>query len=291
MFKSTYSRQSPPRYLSLYSQAILLCSGIYSTIGWFFLGFGMIFFWAFAFNSAAMLWFSPTPDWENSQGTVLRVDNTNASENEEEIYSIRYSYFANGEEYTGKGYMIDTDFMTGDEIAVQFNPENVVHSKLTNGRQKIFSAWAILVLIFPLIGVGMLFFAIKRNYKALKLIKSGHFSTGQMSSKEPTGGHVSINEVNYPIYKYEFEFFAKGKNRIAHCKTHKSNLVEDEVNEFILYDYINPDVNIVYDSISNAPEFDRLGQMQQIPFKKMYFLIVPILTLIVHLTWAFIVLV
>ena len=97
--------------------------------------------------------------------------------------------------------------------------------------------------------------------------------------------------VNYPIYKYEFQFFAKGKNRIANCKTYKSNLVEDEVEEFILYDYVSPDINIVYDAIPNAPEFDHLGQMQQIPLKKTYLLIVPILTLIVHITWAFLVLI
>ena len=283
----TYPRQQPPRHLSLYSQAVLLCSGLYSTIGWIFLGFGMIFFWIFTYNSAAMLWLSPKVDWEHAQGIIVKIANTNAYENEEDIYSLNYTYFANGQKHTGKGYMMDDDLLEGDEIAIQFNPKNVVHSKLTNGRQKMFSAWTIIILIFPLVGLGMLFYGIKANYKALKLIKTGSFSTGQMLSKEPTGGHVSINEVDYPIYKYEFQFFAKGRDRIAECKTYKTHLVEDEVEEFILYDYVEPSVNVVYDAIPNAPDFDRLGQMKQVSFKKAYFLIAPILTLLIHLPWAY----
>ena len=129
--------------------------------------------------------------------------------------------------------------------------------------------------------------AIQSDIKSLKLIKTGSFSTGQMLSKEPTVGHVSINEVDYPIYKYEFQFFAKGRDRIAECKTYKTHLVEDEVEEFILYDYVEPSVNVVYDAIPNAPDFDRLGQMKQVSFKKAYFLIAPILTLLIHLPWAY----
>lgn len=290
MVKLNYSRQRPPRHLSLYSQAVLLCSGIYSTLGWIFVGFGMILFWVFTYNSTAMLWLSPNVDWENGQGIIIKIENTNASEKEENIYSLTYNYFANGQKYTGKGYMIDDDLMEGDEVAIQFNPKNVLHSRLTNGRQKMFSTWAIFAVIFPLIGLGMLFYGIKANYKALKLIKIGHFSTGQVLSKEPTGGNVSINEINFPIYKYEFQFFVKGSARIAKCQTYKAHLVEDEVEEFILYDYVEPNINAVYDAITNAPELDSLGQMKQVSFKKYYLLIAPILTLLIHIPWAYFVL-
>ena len=290
MLKSIYPRQRPPRHLSLYSQAVLLCSGIYSTIGWLFLGFGMIFFWIFTYNSSAMLWFSPSVDWENSQGIIKKIKNTNASENDENIYSVTYTYFVDGQEYTGKGYIIDDDFIEGDEVDVQFAPNNVVRSRLKNGRQKMFSAWTFFVVIFPLAGLGMLYYGVKTNYKALKLIKTGNFSTGQMLYKEPTGSSVQINEVDYPIYKYDFQFFAKGRERIATCKTYKANLVEDEVQEFILYDYVDPSINVVYDAIHNAPEFDNLGQMKQVPIKKAYLLIAPILTLLVHIPWAYFVL-
>ena len=111
-----------------------------------------------------------------------------------------------------------------------------------------------------------------------------------MLSKEPTGSAVSINEVRYPVYKYEFEFFAKHKKRIATCQTYKVHLVEDEVNEFILYDYDNPDISTVYDGIDNAPEFDNLGQLQQIPINKFYLLIPPVLTFLIHIPWAYFVL-
>lgn len=290
MLKSNYPRQRPPRHLSLYSQAVLLCSGIYSTMGWIFFGFGMIFFWIFTYNSAAMLWFSPKVDWENSKGTIVKIETTNASENDENIYSVKYTYFVNGQEHTGKGYFIDNDVMEGDEIAVQFNPDNIVHSRLTNGRQKMFSAWTSFIVIFPLVGLGMLFFGTKASYKALNLIKTGNFSTGQMLSKEPTGGHVQINDVTYPIYNYEFQFFAKGRDRTARCQTYKTHLVEDEVEEFILYDYLEPNINIVYDAIPNAPEFDNFGQMKQVPFKKAYLLIAPVLTLLIHIPWAYMIL-
>ena len=65
---------------------------------------------------------------------------------------------------------------------------------------------------------------------------------------------------------------------------------EDEVEEFILYDYINPNNAIVYDSVENVPTLDNYGNLVQIPYQKMYVLIAPVLTFLIHIPWALIVL-
>lgn len=282
-------RSKPPRSLSLYSQAALLCSGIYAVMGWAFFCFGMIFVWIFVINSSVMLWFSPKVDWQNSEGRIIKVTNTNASENEEEIYAIHYMYFVNGQQYTGKGYMKGDMHLEGDPVAIKYNPNQYSHSRLINGRVKMFNGWVAFVLLFPVIGLILIYKSLKENYRNLQLIKNGYFITGTMLSKEPTGSYIEINNVEYPIFKYEFQFMAKGKERIAQCKTHKTNVVEDEVEEFILYNYDNPDDAIVFDAITNAPAIDNHGQLIQVPYKKAYVLIAPLLTFIIHVPWALII--
>ena len=282
-------RTPPPRDLSLYSQAVLLFSGFHAVFGWVFFGFGMIFFWLFTYNSTCMLWFNAPKNWITHEAQVKKLIPTNALENEEEIYKVRYVYFVLGQEYSGRGYFTGEQYETGDKALIEYNEENPAQSRIVGGRSKMFGWWAIFVALFPLIGLGFIAYSINKNLKSLYLIKNGIFTHGVMKSKKATGGSIEINKVEYPIYKYEFEFEVQGQSHIAHCTTHQSQVVEDDVEEFILYDYQNPTFNTVYDAIPNAPTVDGLGYLQDIPLKKAYVLAAPALTLIIHLPWAWMV--
>ena len=275
-------RSQPPRQLSLYSQAIILCSGIYAIMGWIFFGFGMVFFWVFTWNSTCMNWFNSSKNWEKHNGIVKKVEATNASENEEQIYKVYYIYNISGTEYGGKSYYTDSDYGKDDEIIIEYNEKLPEQSRGVGGRTRLFGWWAIFAAIFPLIGLGMIYLSLRENQKALHLIKNGVFTTGEMLSKEPTGSSVEINGTDYPIYKFEFEFEWQGQKYISACKTYKTEGIEDEEKEFILYQPSNPTYNAVYDGIPNAPTFNHHGQIENIPIQKSYFLIAPVLSLLVH---------
>ena len=87
MYLSSYSL--PPRSVPLLSRLVILNGGMFSLFGWIFFGFGMIFFWIFFMNSEAKHWFSFT-DWEDGKAKILRVEDTNASENEVSV--LKYFY-------------------------------------------------------------------------------------------------------------------------------------------------------------------------------------------------------
>ncbi len=275
-------REQPPRRLSLYSQAVLLFSGIYAIFGWIIFGFGMIFFWVFTYNSTAMLWFSMPKQWETHEGIVKRVIETNASQNEEYIYEIRYVYEKSAVEYGGRSFVISEEYDIGDKVEIEYNAQRIEQSRMIGGRSKMFSSWTILIIIFPLSGLFLIWRSLQINMKSLNLIKNGVFTTGKMKSRTPTNSSIEINGVEYPIYKYEFDFKRGASVYIAYCKTYKTQLVEDEVEEFILFMPNQPSYNTVYDSITNAPEINRSGQLIDIPIEKSYYLIAPILSLLLH---------
>lgn len=276
-------RAEPPRQLSLYSQAIILFSGIYAIIGWAFFCFGMIFFWLFTYNSTIMNVFNAPKKWEAHRGIVIKVEATNSTENEEEIFKLYYKYTLAGNEYGGRSYLKDSDFEAGKEVPIEYNEKLPEQSRIIGGRTKLFGWWAIFASVFPAIGLILIYISFKNNQKSLNLIKNGVFTTGKMLSKEPTGGNVEINEIDYPIYKYEFEFELQGRKFTSTCQTHKTNQVEDEIQEFILYQPSNPDYSMVYDAIPNAPTFNNHGQMEDISFSKWYILIAPTLSFLIHL--------
>lgn len=275
-------REQPPRKLSLYSQAVLLFSGIYAIIGWIFFGFGMIFFWVFTYNSTAMLWFSGSKQWESHEGVIKKIINTNASEDEESIYEIRYVYEKSGTEYGGRSFVIGEDYEIGEKIGVEYNAKRIEQSRMIGGRSKMFSWWTIFIVIFPLIALLLIVKSLKTNIKSLFLIKNGVFTTGTMKSRTPTNSNIEINGIEYPIYKYEFDFKRGASTYIAHCKTHKTQLVEDEVEEFILFLPNQPNYNTVYDAIPNVPAINQRGQLIDIPIEKIYCLIAPTFAILLN---------
>ena len=87
------NRSEPPRQLNLYSQLVLVFSGFNAVFGWFFFGFGMIFFWVFGMNSTAVNWFSfGGGSWEKAKGSVQAIHASSFEENEEEIIQDKNTY-------------------------------------------------------------------------------------------------------------------------------------------------------------------------------------------------------
>jgi hypothetical protein len=226
--------------------------------------------------------FNASKNWQVHQGVVTKVEATNATENEEDIYKIYYVYNLAGNEYGGRSYFTDGNFEEGDEVPIEYNEKLPEQSRIIGGRTKLFGWWAIFASVFPLIGIMLIYVSLKRNQKSLDLIKNGVFTTGKMLSKEPTGGNVEINGIDYPIYKYEFEFELQDRKFTTVCRTHKADKVEDEIQEFILYQQSNPDYSVVYDAIPNAPQFNNRGQMKDISYNKWYLLIAPVLSILIH---------
>jgi hypothetical protein len=137
------------------------------------------------------------------------------------------------------------------------------------------------VLIFPLVGLFMVIPGIRSQAKALDLLRNGEFTRGQLREKESTGTVYSINDVQYPEYKYTFDFQYNGVTYQAIAKTHITEPLEDEALENILFYPGYPTFNVVYDGISNSPRMDQMGNFITAPLGRAWVLLAPAFSILV----------
>ena len=97
--------------------------------------------------------------------------------------------------------------------------------------------------IFPIIGILLLFFSVRKRAKYLQIIKTGKFSYGRYVRYEST--NVTIN--NSPVYRYFFDFKdEKGDVYTVSGETHTGRL-SDEQQELLVYNPNNPEEAVLID--------------------------------------------
>lgn len=253
--------QKPPRSLPFIQQLCIIFGGIFQIIGWAFFCIGSLFVGIFGFLSAPLVQPS-TENWETVQAVVQKTEATSSSENKRRIYKITSTYMYKGLTYENISYNVGMPLSIGQSIAVKVNPDNPHQSQAEGLRTRPFSGITLLFMIpFLLIGLIIILITARKNIKARNLLLFGELTRGILKEKRATGSSVTINNVRYPIYHYTFEFDYMGKKYEAQGKTHKGWLVEDEAQEKILFNPVNPSENVIYDAVPVMPQVDPQGNM------------------------------
>ncbi|MFK7936022.1 MAG: DUF3592 domain-containing protein [Saprospiraceae bacterium] len=280
-------RQPPPRHLSIFSQLSILLGGMSGVFGWIFFLFGSIFLWVFGFNSGISNIFDPPiEEWKTAEAVIMSAKSTNNSVNERKVWEYQFQVFTGAESFSGKSYSATRRFKEGQEVQVSYLPEATEKAFIVGSERSIFPWWvAFIVALFPLIGAIFIIVNIAKNAHFLRLLINGQFTRGVMKAKKATGGSMTINDRHYPEYKYEFEFFVGSQSHLAKCRTYLAHKVEDEEEEIVLYNAANPSDSVVYDSIKNAPRINNQGQLEELPFGKMWVIGLPVLAVLEH--WMF----
>lgn len=280
-------RDLPPRSIGLYTKAIVLFGGFLQQFGWIFFTMGSLFSWIFIPMSDVKFWFEFGKEWKETPGKVVAVEPTNSAVNDEDVYQYLHSFELNGQRFTGKSYSVGQDYQGGQEVSIEYDAKNPTDSHVAGSRRAVFPAFVLFVLIFPIVGLGFIFFAIRQNLKAIKLLEIGEFTRGTLCAKESTNASVKINNTTYPVYKYSFDFEAGGRTHSAFCKTHQAWLVEDEEREIILFDKYNPDFNVVFDAAGNMPAITEDGMLATPGIGKAVYLLLPFIGIAMNLFFAF----
>jgi hypothetical protein len=280
--------EMPPRSIDWFTQATIIFGGFLQQFGWFFFGFGMIFFWIFAWNSSPMVALRNFGSWEPATGTVFMIEQTNSSVNETPVYKITLQYEVDGQTKMGYVYETGRSFSEGQLVEVDYNVRNPEKVRLEGAREAMFPWFTMFVVIFPIVGLVLVYISITGNLKFLQLLKIGEYTRGEKVKKEATGGEIVINNRHYPIYEYKFKFSFNNNNYYATCSTHLTDTVEDEEKEIILFDRFNPEHNIVYDAMPNAPKILKEGMLDPAYLSKGIVLILPAISLIAHGLVAFV---
>ncbi|MCG8433558.1 MAG: DUF3592 domain-containing protein [Gammaproteobacteria bacterium] len=277
--------QEPPRHVPITLRLPVLFGGTVNQIGWFFFGFGMIFFWAFALRAdLSMLTFRG--EIAQTPGIVTGSEKTNASEGGTEhsdgtpIYANYFRYEAGGVQYESVSYATGRRLSTGQQINVEYLLAAPKTARISGMRQNLFGPFAVFVVIFPVIGLAFIFPGLLKGIKALRLLRGGIGTTGKLKSKIATS--VRINE--RPVFRMRFEFNTREGRQVAMTvKTHTPELLEDDEQERILYDAHNPNYAITLDHLPGNPEIDAFGRLRGRGFlKTLATLFIPLVTITGH---------
>ncbi|RMG60399.1 MAG: DUF3592 domain-containing protein [Bacteroidetes bacterium] len=272
----------PPRQIPLLDRLTIIVGGTYAFFGWAFYGMGMMFFAIFGLNSEIIHWFE-FGDWDETPGVIVGEYDTNASENDSPVMRYTFRYAVAGDTLEGQAYVTGSYMGTGQQVIVEYRPDNPQTARIPGTRREMFGWGVVFVIIFPLIGLGFLFFALRRNLKAVDLLVNGSFAQGKLESKAPTS--TKVNEQT--VYRYTFSFVAPetGQTYQVETRTHQRHLVEDEETERLLYAPSDPSHAVIYDTIPNAPAIQPDGALAPLSPRRHLALIIPGLVLLSHILY------
>lgn len=267
----------PPRHVPFSLRILNLFSGA-AQLGWAIFGFGMIFVWFFA-SEADFSFLTFRGPHHSVAGTVTRVDDTGASENNERVRANHYQFSVAGRTLTGTSYSTGRLVEEGQAVTVEFAAGDPQESRIAGMRRKLFGPWAAFVLVFPAIGAGFIVFAVRSGFRRNRLLREGLLATGELKAKEATNMRVN----KQTVYELTFEFIARdGRRHEARARTHVTARLEDEAREPLLYDPMDPARAYVLDDAPARPQFGVDGQLQGRPGAALGSLIIPAAVLVAH---------
>lgn len=272
----------PPRRVPLSLTAVNVLGG-FAQIGWFVFGFGMIFFWAFVGN-ADFSFLTFRGAMERAAGKVTRVEATGASENDTQVMANHYEFSVAGRAFTGTSYTTGNGASEGEEVTVEYAPDNPERSRIAGMRTAQFGPFVLFVTIFPAIGLLFLAFGVRGGLRRSRLLGTGYFTTGKLIDKEPT--NMTVNKQR--VYELTFEFTTRdGRRAEAKARTTDTSRLEDEHNEPLLYDANDPSQAYVLDELPARPEINGLGEFVGRPASAILVSILPAIVIGAHFIYFY----
>lgn len=251
--------QRPPRTVPLFLALRVLFGGFLSQFGWVFFGFGMIFFWAFGVPDTLANLFKGVSDIKQAEGVVTSWSETNASENDRDVYQINFRFVGEDSlQYSGTSYATGRYHKPGATVIVEYDPAAPENCRIQGMRKSVFGEVILFVMIFPLIGFVFIVFGVRQSLRGIRLLKFGESTRGTFVRKEAT--NTTVNDQT--VYKLFFEFKDDaGRSHEAIAKTHVLEPLLDEAQELLLYDPYYPDKAILFDNLPGGAEFDEWGNL------------------------------
>lgn len=258
----------PPRYLSPFSRIVILFGGFYTQFGWLFFTFGAMFFWVF-FAGSGGLYYVVNLNWEEVQGEIIAVRWT-----DEDAQELTVAYEVEGQNYQTTVSVYGELFAEKQSFPLLYQPDRPGFARRKESNDARFSLVILLILVFPLTGLGFIYVGMRNNLKSMELILNGKMAAGTFVSKATTGTRIN----KQPVYRYTFRFEGDdGQSHEAHGNTHQGYLVEGEAVERILYAPGDPAYAQIYDLIPFAPVMREDGTLEPVSLWRGTVLILPLI--------------
>ncbi len=225
-------------------------SSVQATIGLVFTLMGSLFLFFIlplvSFNSVDV-----PDDAPIVMGEITEIYSTNTEINDRNVLEYHYRFKdKTGAEFSGVSFSHKRNEQIGDNVKVRYNSEIPEESIIVGMSSESFPMWVLLFVgIFPLVGVLMLYFGLKKGLRNVKIIQFGKVAFGTYKNREST--NASVNKQT--VYKFYFDFSAAdGNTYTATGETHHSFKLEDEDREPIIYNSVNPEEAVLVDTLPKS---------------------------------------
>ena len=164
-------------------------------------------------------------------------------------------------------------FGLGTLFVIQLVPR-IFHTGCSNSS---LSPLGLFVVLFPIVGIGVLIGVFRKGLRANHLLAYGEIGEGVLVSKEET--NMEINE--RPVYKVMFEFITPdGQAHQAVTKTHKPEDLEQAEIQPLLYDLMQPERAVLLNDLPGRPRIDGTGNYSARTAGAILSMIIPAATVI-----------
>ncbi len=266
----------PPRYVPWLVRLRVLLGGAFAQFGWIFFGIGSIFFWIFGSMSDYDSWLRFGGAVE-TKGKITAVNATNASVNESDVLEFQFEFDVAETIHKGVSFSTHGGKRPGTIVTIEYVPSDPKLARIKGQRRNVFPGFVILfVAIFPGVGIGIAGSIFVVRIRALRLLTNGHEALGKLVSKSATG--TEINDES--VYKLTYAFDVDGDTYECVAKTHKTERLEDDELEPILYDKDDPSRSVALDSLPGMPRI--LADGSVLETRVFSFLVVPVLAVLAN---------
>ena len=253
--------QRAPRSVPFFLGIQCLFGGLAQQVGWGVTVFGMLF--ALVFGSMINLpkEIGLRGDLATVQGVVRNQRETNATVNETEVVEYLVEYQVEGSTFLDTCYTTGYEWDPGDTVSVEYPVDRPSWGRAVGSRASTFPAWTLLLVgIFPTIGLLLAVSGFRKGLKSRSLLACGKLAQGVLISKEPT--NQTINEST--VYELTFRFTPEGARRefTTVARTHRTELLEDEEQETMLYDSRFPSDAVLMDNLPAKAHIGADGRLQ-----------------------------
>lgn len=275
----------PPRPVPVSLRLQAMFGAATSQIGWFFLGFGLIFVWAFGgLMDFGPLLFYKGP-WQTTDGVLTESRPTSWRVNGVPVYAHTYRFATpDGRDWVHTSRCPGQQLATGTPVTVEYREGDPSVSRIRGMSGGSMPLWILpIICVFPLVGLGFVIPALRSGWRANRLLQMGALATGTLASKRPTGTRIN----NQELYELTFDFLA-GDGHVYQVKARTTDpeRLQDQRQEPLLHDPFNPSYAVMFDSLPGAPEIDAFGNLRGAGWgRALALMVVPLLTVVGHGTY------
>ena len=164
---------------------------------------------------------------------VTAVEPLSIESNHRTVCRVDFRYEVDGRELAGSSYADECKLQPGAPVAVEHVATAPEVARVRGMRTAPFPAFVAFVLVFPLVGLGLVVGGVLANRRRVRLLRDGESTWAVLTDRKPTATRVNSQRV----YALEFTFVdAAGERRVARERSHRAVWFDEQVARQILYD-------------------------------------------------------